>query len=90
MKTRQSTPSKSVPAKGGVARTTRTLTSSGHAATDGDARALGPTRLAPAERQKLIEHAAYLRAAKRNFEPGGEVQDWLEAEAEVERLLKSS
>jgi Protein of unknown function (DUF2934) len=90
MKVRQSTPAKSVPAKGRAARTATTATPSGRAAMDGDARAAVTTRILPAERRKLIERAAYLRAAKRNFAPGGELQDWLEAEAEVERLLQSS
>jgi len=37
------------------------------------------------ERQMLIARAAYIRAEKRGFAPGGELQDWLEAEAEVLR-----
>ncbi len=31
-----------------------------------------------------IQEIAYLKAEKRNFEPGHEVQDWLEAEKEVD------
>lgn len=42
-----------------------------------------------ATRYNLIARAAYLRAEKRGFAPGGETQDWLEAEAEIERLLES-
>lgn len=38
------------------------------------------------ERQMLIARAAYFRAEKRGFAPGGELQDWIEAEAEVLRL----
>lgn len=38
------------------------------------------------ERQMLIARAAYFRAEKRGFAPGGELQDWVEAEAEVLRL----
>ena len=41
----------------------------------------GPDRLA------MIAEAAYFRAESRGFAPGAEVQDWLEAEAEIERLL---
>jgi len=33
------------------------------------------------EIQKLIAEAAYYRAERRGFSPGGEVEDWLEAEA---------
>jgi hypothetical protein len=33
--------------------------------------------------QALVRQAAYYRALKRGFAPGHELQDWLEAEAEV-------
>ena len=36
---------------------------------------------------KQIAEAAYYRAKARNFAPGGEVQDWIEAEAEVMHRL---
>ena len=36
-----------------------------------------------------IEKAAYFRAEKRNFVPGNEVQDWLDAEAEFDSLIQS-
>jgi len=36
------------------------------------------------DRQQLIAMAAYYRAARRGFEGGYEVQDWLEAEAEID------
>jgi hypothetical protein len=38
-------------------------------------------------RYRMICEAAYLRAERRGFEPGREVEDWLAAEQEVERLL---
>ncbi len=38
-------------------------------------------------RRQLIAEAAYYRAAQRGFEPGGEVEDWLAAEAEVDARL---
>ena len=38
------------------------------------------------ERERLVAQAAYFRAEKRGFAPGGELQDWVEAEAEVLRL----
>jgi len=37
----------------------------------------------------MIAQAAYLRAERRGFMPGGEVEDWLAAEAEVEALLRA-
>jgi len=36
----------------------------------------------------MIAEAAYHRAQRRGFAPGGEVQDWLEAEAEVNDRLR--
>jgi hypothetical protein len=37
------------------------------------------------ERHALIATAAYLRARRRNFEVGHELEDWLAAEAEFDR-----
>ena len=39
------------------------------------------------ERQMLVARAAYFRAERRGFAPGGELQDWVEAEAELLRLI---
>jgi hypothetical protein len=36
------------------------------------------------KRRSMIEEAAYRRAQMRNFQSGGELQDWLAAEAEVD------
>ncbi len=46
-----------------------------------------PTAISAEERRALIAQAAYFRAEKRGFAPGGEERDWLEAEAEVDALL---
>ena len=43
--------------------------------------------ISPEERWKMIAIAAYLKAEKRGFEPGGEFQDWSEAEQEVDKLM---
>lgn len=42
------------------------------------------------ERNRLIAQAAYFRAEKRGFAPGFELQDWVEAETEVLRLIGGS
>ena len=39
------------------------------------------------ERERFVAQAAYFRAEKRGFAPGCELQDWVEAEAEVLRLI---
>ncbi len=40
-------------------------------------------------RRALIAESAYLRAERRGFAPGYEVEDWLAAEAEVDELLRA-
>lgn len=39
------------------------------------------------ERQRWVATAAYHKAEKRGFAPGYEVQDWLEAETEIDALI---
>jgi hypothetical protein len=48
-----------------------------------------PTTLTPEARRTLIAEGAYLRAERRGFAPGHETDDWLEAEAEVDALLRA-
>lgn len=40
-------------------------------------------------REAMIAAAAFYRAEGRNFDPGHELDDWLEAERAVERLLQA-
>ena len=48
----------------------------------------GTEALLPAfDRLVMVAEAAYYRAERRGFAPGAEMDDWLAAEAEVERLL---
>lgn len=46
-----------------------------------------PAHIDPGELYNLVAVAAYYRAEKRGFVPGEELQDWLEAEAEIEQQL---
>jgi hypothetical protein len=41
-------------------------------------------------REARIAEAAYWRAERRGFTPGGELQDWLEAEREIDQRGDSS
>ena len=43
--------------------------------------------LAGEDRRQLIAEAAYLRAERRGFQPGKELEDWLAAEIEIDALL---
>jgi hypothetical protein len=47
-------------------------------------------RLHPANRDHMVAVAAYFRAEQRNFAPGDDLRDWLEAEAEVAALLAAA
>lgn len=46
--------------------------------------------LSPEELRKLISEAAYYRAKERGFEPGHEMEDWVQAEREVKRRIERS
>jgi len=39
------------------------------------------------QRREMVAEAAYYRAQRRGFEPGHALEDWLQAEIEVERTL---
>jgi Protein of unknown function (DUF2934) len=41
----------------------------------------------PEQRESLIAEAAYYLAEQRGFAPGAELDDWLEAEREIEQML---
>ncbi len=43
----------------------------------------------PEQLYRMIQETAYFKAKARNFAPGHEVQDWIEAEAEVRRRIES-
>jgi hypothetical protein len=57
-------------------------------------RCLNPLRfvepVAVKPRSALIAEIAYFKAQSRGFEPGHEQEDWLAAEAEVDRRLNGS
>jgi hypothetical protein len=46
-----------------------------------------PPEAAPRDRETAVATAAYLRAQERQFAAGHELEDWLAAEAEVDRHL---
>jgi hypothetical protein len=45
-----------------------------------------PELLTDEQRRELIATAAYYLAEKRNFEPGHEAEDWMEAESQIGSL----
>lgn len=70
----------------------RATTSADRTEQPADALAATPVRVEVPEeaRRAMIAEAAYLRAERRGFHPGYEVEDWLAAEAEVDALLSSN
>lgn len=46
-----------------------------------------PAGVAPEQRRNYIEMAAYYIAERRGFAPGNPLEDWVQAEAEIDRLL---
>lgn len=64
--------------------------SRGHsaAATTINAPSYSPQRIETL-REELIRTAAYFRAERRGFAPGGELADWLEAEREIDRWIET-
>ena len=41
-------------------------------------------------RTKLVREAAYFRAERRGFGPGGEIEDWVAAERQVDQMLAAN
>jgi hypothetical protein len=77
---RRSSPAGTAAAKR-ARKATRSKASKGSRAGNGDA------VIGPEERRRLIELAAYRRFEQRGFNAGSAEQDWVEAEAEVDRML---
>lgn len=70
--------------------TTRTAAKEAHAgATTPTRRAAGtrPRTVTPEERHAMIAETAYLIAERRGFQGDGALDDWLQAEAEVDARL---
>lgn len=45
--------------------------------------------VSPEQRHEMVAVAAYLRAERRGFSPGREMEDWYEAAAAVDALLEN-
>jgi hypothetical protein len=52
-----------------------------------DGEATSAATMDPDVRTEMVSRAAYFRAERRGFTGGSALQDWLEAEAEIDRLL---
>jgi len=51
------------------------------------AKSAAPLEIAPEERRRMIAAAAYQKAERRGFATGREMDDWLEAESEIDRMI---
>jgi hypothetical protein len=47
----------------------------------------GSSVISPRERYEMIATMAYYRAEQREFEPGHDVEDWLECERIIDQML---
>ncbi len=51
---------------------------------------VGPAAgIEPDERYRMVAEAAYFRAERRGFAAGSELDDWIQAETEVDRLIQT-
>lgn len=90
-----STSSKATPAakaaasKPAAAKAAKPATASASAARSTSAKKKG-SDLTPEQRYRMICDAAYYRAERRGFVGGDPALDWVEAEAEIDLLLKNA
>ncbi len=80
------TPPPDMVVKQGASRAARHAGTRAKAFQHEPAAALGH-RVTPEERERMIAEAAYFRAERRGFVPGGELDDWIEAELAIDRAL---
>lgn len=68
----------------------RTAKPAGRSASRGASATLGngSTLLDERQRREMIATAAFLRAQRRGFESGAELEDWVAAEQEIDRWLR--
>lgn len=83
-----------VPKESAMATTARQEPKSGSAESQPAAvSAAQPAAAAKAEarpeRHRMISEAAYFRSERRGFAPGADVEDWLAAEADIDREMQS-
>jgi hypothetical protein len=82
------TAAKKAPAKKAVAKKAPAKPDGRQAALPDRAVLLKPVgEVTPEERYRMIGEAAYYRAEKRGFAPGGEHEDWAAAVAEIDAML---
>jgi hypothetical protein len=72
----------------GKSTKTKTRAASSAAAKSGP-KAKQPGLITPEDRLRFIAEAAYFKAEQRSFAEGNELEDWVEAEAEIDALLDS-
>ena len=75
-------------ASGTAKKTNKALGKKAHTANVGGAPIQAATHAVEPE-QRMIEVAAYYRAERRGFQPGAELDDWLQAEAEIRGQAQS-
>ena len=72
---------------GAVSKTSAKPATKAAAGKPGAARAKKPAAVPSEKRKHYVEMAAYYIAERRGFAPGNLLDDWVQAEAEIDRLL---
>lgn len=77
------------PVKKAVAAKSSAVTSAKKSAatTKGNGESFRKLKITPEQRYCMVAEAAYYRAEKRGFVGGDTAHDWVEAEAEISRLI---
>jgi hypothetical protein len=84
---KRSTPKKTTSKSGSTTRSTAAKKAPAKRAAPTRSRKTAAVHLDGDARRAVIERLAYFRAEQRGFAQGGELDDWLEAEREVARML---
>lgn len=80
---------KTAPLSSARAKTTHASESARAGRKAAPSRGVSHPAIDPGQRQRMIADAAYFRAERRGFAGGSELQDWIEAEAEIDRMLSN-
>lgn len=75
------------PAKATAPKTATTKATAAKPAASRAVKSKDLKNVSPEQRYMMICEAAYYKAERRGFSPENEIQDWIEAETEINRML---
>jgi hypothetical protein len=86
-KAKSATKAKPEPVTKAAPKTTKKAAPKAAAAKPANTRAKKPADIPVEQRRNYVEVAAYHIAERRGFAPGNPLDDWVQAEAEIDRLI---